>query len=529
MLIKNESVKDEYANTYSLTNKNIVLPIFQRGYAWDAKKTSKILEDIENNSLIYNHSPQDLKTIYLLDFIWYEENNFFKLADGQQRLVSLSIFIKAFNDVATKLGLSYSISQYNIRYEDIDMNLKFTKFMSNDLCTPFKKVYLHFYDWITARTHLMSAMKYVIENTIYVYLKKAATPDDAFAIFEQINTGGKPLTKDEIIKTVLTQYSSKYGITIDPKIKKNEIRKMINGYYKYLHDASAGSSFDNFAIMSFLSSDIISTQATFKNFADYIKIAQSINDDAVSSVISYIQRSDILDIIYVLKMKQIDIYQNRDYLEKLILPLCLQSIIMTAKKANPGGIIKSYYQNIIKLIKADKSINEITTYLLKFIDDNKVISTISAKDFEDAIGSVALSTNIKKGLMVLDVVMRNTSGRLDIKKINLEHIYPQKPKQSWALNGWPVNNEEQNELINNIGNYLLLNEEVNKKIKNDFLDVKVPQYNVIIPRDIMLQTPINTVDFTQFETRRKAYILERQHKIVTDIYNNYPFAKVLIV
>jgi hypothetical protein len=42
---------------------------------------------------------------------------------------------------------------------------------------------------------------------------------------------------------------------------------------------------------------------------------------------------------------------------------------------------------------------------------------------------------------------------------------------------------------------------------------KVAKYKSIIERDIILQTPINTVDFEKFECEQNKYIYERQHTI----------------
>jgi hypothetical protein len=61
-----------------------------------------------------------------------------------------------------------------------------------------------------------------------------------------------------------------------------------------------------------------------------------------------------------------------------------------------------------------------------------------------------------------------------------------------------MNTEEQEKLITSIGNLILLNGAVNKKIQNDFITKKRAAYEAIIQKDKFLQTPINTVDFDEF-------------------------------
>ena len=98
MLIKNKEIENQYINLYSLSDKKIGIPIFQRFYAWKETQTKQLLEDILN--AINND-----KQLYLLDFIYYEENKKIMLADGQQRIVTLNLLIKVINDIIVQENL----------------------------------------------------------------------------------------------------------------------------------------------------------------------------------------------------------------------------------------------------------------------------------------------------------------------------------------------------------------------------------------------------------------------------------------
>jgi len=56
----------------------------------------------------------------------------------------------------------------------------------------------------------------------------------------------------------------------------------------------------------------------------------------------------------------------------------------------------------------------------------------------------------------------------------------------------------------------------------------VTSYNSIILRDILLQTPMNTVDFYRFENEQTIYIDERKDEIAKSIQANLPLGRVLI-
>ena len=55
----------------------------------------------------------------------------------------------------------------------------------------------------------------------------------------------------------------------------------------------------------------------------------------------------------------------------------------------------------------------------------------------------------------------------------------------------------------------------------------VAKFNDIISRDILLQTPINTIDFSKLENKREFYIKERKN-IAKLGQNDLPLGKVLI-
>lgn len=526
MITNIKSIKHQYTLLYSLIDKEIYLPIFQRGFAWKPVQTEKILEDITN--LLETTD----KEIYLLDFIWFYENGLFKLADGQQRIVTINILIKCIHQVAQEnnIHLTNSIKPFAIHYDDENNDGKYHKFYDNfeeKLVAPYKKVYLKLKEYIFSKKEYLDDIVLIIKNKIRIISKETETVDDAFEIFKQINTGGKPLTKDEIIKTIISQYSKKYNIPIVAELR--DIKKMLISYNKLLNPAST-SNFDNIAIMSFMNTNVVNTIQNFSKFANYLSAVQLVNKTAIYNVASYIERSQIIDILYILKMKGVDIQNNRHYIDDLLLPLCLLSVVQSIKRVNPGGIIKSFYSEIIEMVKEDKTIQEIVHKIVLFVSENKDISTITLTQFKDGLGGTVLSTNYKKALLVMDVIRSNTTSEIIMSNVNLEHIYPQKPCQKWEEENWPLSSVERSPIINSIGNFLLLNEEINKKIKNKYIDDKKVEYDRIIPCDAALaHTPTNIVDFDRFKNEQQNYVFERQMNIAKLIKANFRLGNVLIV
>lgn len=520
MLINKSCVSFDYIKLYSISSYKIAIPIFQRFYDWKEKQIIETLNDITN--ALENKD----KEIYLLDFIWYEEDGMMKIADGQQRLVSLNIFMKAINDFIDENELSIDkIPLFHIKYDNFSYDKKYQSAFNNYMIAPFKKMYVYLREYVRNNSDRLEEIINILKERIYIYIKKTANSDDAFTIFTQINTGGKPLSKDEVIKTAIDQYSLVYGVNVNSNIK--ELRKTIAGYYKYIY-SSAGKDFDTIAVMGFIKEYIVKDKNTFKEFVNYLDIVSKISDYSISYIIQYINRPQLFDILNIMAMKGIDVRVKKDYINYVMFPLCLLSIVMTMKKSNPGGIIKSLYASVIDDLKDDVKPNEICAHIATFINDNSEICKISYCDFEDSLGKRELSTKVKEAILIMDVISRTTSSDLVVPSINLEHVYPQKPAPEWAMHGWPTDKEEQYILIHNIGNYLLLNEEVNKKIKNKYITMKLDEYKRIIPKDIALQTQLNTIDFNSFEHDRDQCIFERQKSIAKHVYDNFVLASVII-
>lgn len=520
MLINKDSIRFQYINIYSLQKERIGIPIFQRFYSWREKQLVELLNDF------LGAIDDENKELYLLDFIWYSEDEKIKLADGQQRVVTLNLLIKAINDFINAENLNLEkLNLFDISYDNIEYDKKYKMNFNDYDLAPFKKIYLALLQFVKENRTNLEKIINIIKNRIYVYMKETDTPDSAFDIFTQINTGGKPLSKDDVIKTAISQYSKIYNISINSSIK--ELKRAISSYYKFIN-TNNNENFDSIAIMTFLKKHIVKNKETFTNFSNYLITIAKLSDNAIYTVIEYIKKTQMLDILNVMAIMGIDISKDKMYLQYVIFPLCLLSIISSIKNVNPGGRGRSLYAKVIQLVKERKPYDKIGESIASFINDNTDICKISYSDFVEGLGKVELSLKSKEALLILDIIMHSTSSNLNMKSINVEHIYPQKPKSEWAINGWPTNYEERKKYTNNIGNLLILNEVVNKKIQNKYIDDKIIEYNKIIPKDLALKTEINQINFNEFKTNKTEYIKKRQREIAQNIYDNFPLAKVMI-
>lgn len=520
MIVGKNSLANDYINLYSLAKVKIGIPIFQRFYAWKKEQVIKLKEDIL--SVISDMSKQ----LYLLDIIYYKEDDVIKVADGQQRIITLNNLIKAINDLIDEQQLSINkIKPFDVTYDIVENNAKYVKHMTSVPVAPFKAVYIDLKEFVQENINNIQNIIYVIENNIYVYAKTCTNPDEAFEIFQQINTGGKPLTKNEIIKTAIDQYSTIYGIKYDTK-KIKDVQQAIISFYKYKMN-NFDKKFDNMEIITFLRDYITKDKTTFQEFTDASLVLSKVSESSIAYVIRYINRTTLFDVLNVLSMKGIDVSRNAIWMQELMIPLCLASICLTLNNGSPTTF-RYLLSNVITDIKNDIKPTAIKMTIINTINTEPAWK-ITLDKFTEKLGDLSVSRNLKKALLILDVIYRNTSGSLNVDTINLEHIYPQNPDSDWAANGWPTSREDQKVLIDNIGNYLLLAEVVNKSIQNEYITNKVKSYEEIIAKDKLLQTSMNTADFKLFEKDREKYIKYRQTEIAKMVQNDLPLGKVLII
>lgn len=521
MIVSENSLKVNYCNLYDFFNDiEIGIPIFQRFYAWKATQIIQMENDILE--IIRDKTKQ----LYLLDFIYYKDGNKIMLADGQQRIVTINNLIKAIKDVAELKEISIpEINYFNITYDIVANNKKYQNHFFKYPAAPFKIVYMKLREFVENNIDKIDDMIYIIKNNLYVYIKECNNADDAFDIFQQINTGGKPLTKDEVIKTSLDQFSDIYGIKFDTS-KMKDVHQSITSYYKFKTNNS-DTKFDNMAIMTFLKDYVTKDATTFQEFVNAIALLDKVSKSPIKYVINYINRATLHDIINILTMQGIDLTTNKNYLTKLLMPLCMMSITLSLNNSTPTAF-RYLLNDVVKKIKNKDNVDDINFFLIKYINDDPTTWKIPFESFKEKLGDSTISKGIKKGLLILDIIDKNVSGTVTVSLTNLEHIYPQKPDIEWARYGWPTSQEDQKRIIDNIGNYLLLCESVNKSISNQYITKKIASYNTIIAKDKILQTEINTVDFGKFESEREVYIKNRQYEIATRIRDTLPLGKVLI-
>ncbi len=201
------------------------IPVYQRNYDWEKKHVERLLEDI--GKLI------DGRKIHFLGVITYIEEKIESSAvsklmviDGQQRITTAMLFLKALQDVSTELGNkrlsqrilnNYLTNQYEeknnqmklqlLAYDQKNYESLFDDKNGLDMHSRIVQNYLICKDqilrWIKNRKKTTQEIFDSFSNLNIIHLALKQGEDDPQLIFESINSTGLDLSPADLIRNFL--------------------------------------------------------------------------------------------------------------------------------------------------------------------------------------------------------------------------------------------------------------------------------------------------------------------------------------
>lgn len=225
------------------------IPFFQRPYVWAEEEWNELIDSI--NSADTNSMP------FIGSFILQKtgENDKYLVIDGQQRITTLSILIKAFVDAYKEIpsdirptfdNMIYKIehvgwqSIYSTRIipsvmDKNDFNLVMDRSLKYDSLADknglIVRAYKFFYEYFTTNTKEANDVfgpKIMTRDKFFISIILDEKDDDQ-KIFDSVNSLGKDLTSSDIIKNYLFQKMR--TITGDNEFYNAQILEIHNKYW----------------------------------------------------------------------------------------------------------------------------------------------------------------------------------------------------------------------------------------------------------------------------------------------------------
>ena len=496
---------------FDSSKKYFIIPVYQRAYSWEKSEWKNFIEDLEEQAKGEN------KYYYgnlLLETIVKDRE--YEIIDGQQRITTITIFMRALVDVLKERDLDVDVDIDDIEktYLKNRGNIKLRPVEYDRAC--YDSIIVDgndiYKDTTVSQRRMLNAKKYFYQYLLdktNVQLKKLLDvieeaeincielkgKKEAALMFELENNRGKDLTNLEKLKSyfmyqmhvnskedetdsnieyVSNIFKNIYLIVNDLKINEDSLliyhcNAYLNGYdYRTIDDIKdvLKSSVDK---VKFIKEFV---DGLYTSFADMKKLENSKNE-----YLTQMRKLTIPAFVYpflIKGMKYIgenstDMDNLYDIMEKLIFR---QKLINSRADLNSrlNNILKSFEGDVVWLreevyqkLNSERHWNDdkVEEFLDGYMSENSVLKYL-LYNYEDFIQSRGYSI-----------------GDITIKEAEIEHISPQTPIIGGGYevdeNG-KYSEEFEEDYLNCLGNLVIISKSHNCSIGNGSFDKKLNTY-----------------------------------------------------
>jgi len=216
------------AQLFATPNEQFIVPSYQRRYAWGYNQYVALFEDIDMLKANDGH----LFGMIILHTDYHNGGiNQPEIVDGQQRMTTLLIFLKAFEYVYRNKGKSEKADEIkkmisckgldevvrpklvlgdldNADMEMLVLGDGVSDFTNNNIEAAFND----YVEWLSAlNIEELNLLFYKLTSIAVIIRLDVAMAQDAYKLFETINNRGLKLTPTDIIKNFLLGHAAKIG------------------------------------------------------------------------------------------------------------------------------------------------------------------------------------------------------------------------------------------------------------------------------------------------------------------------------
>ncbi|HBG4973241.1 TPA: DUF262 domain-containing protein [Clostridioides difficile] len=540
----------EFLSYLEGSNKNFIIPVYQRNYNWKKEQCKRLLDDLKEiiNSGYRTHFLGSVVSIYGI-------GKEYLIIDGQQRVTTMSILLLAMCKIIRECNESkeiitteeqikecYLINKHSRNKEDMiklkpiveDRKVYYSLFEEEINLNQNSNVvsnYLYFYHRIKEENICVDDLFDAIQKLIIVEIELKNGEDDPQLIFESLNSTGLDLSEaDRVRNFVLMGRDSKTQENFYDnywyKIEKNTNNNMSSFIRDYLtikersipNKNKVYTSFKRYVLDNGINIELLLKELLkFSNYYKQLHDSCTWNYD-VNEILRRINKLEIF-VSYPFLLELLDDYnQNIICIAELIQALevvecfILRRVICEVSTnalnkifMNLGREIKKYsdykenYIQILKYVLINKKSSQ------RLPDDNEFSNSFISKDM--------YNTKSKNKLYLLERLENfNNKERVDLEnlinnnELNIEHIMPQTLTSKWKESLGKNYKEIHDKYLHTIGNLTLTG--YNSKLSNKTFNEKKYMENGFGQSRLFLNKYISMIDkWNEEEMKNRAEML----------------------
>lgn len=434
------------------------IPVFQRNYEWDKDQCEQLFKDL--TVAAQTNTDHFLGAIVYVAETGNKMSHIYCIIDGQQRLTSLTLLLKALSDVDESNRAEIEEEYLTNKYLDDNNHLKlkpvehdyeaFDSVMNNmtDFNKPSKVIenYQLFRKLIRdseiSSSALYEAMNHF--NMVYIELSSDPSEENPQVIFESLNSTGVSLSPSDLVRNFLlmkldsqqqSELYKKYWVKIERMFATNTFAEFIRHYLivkTHLSVKKNGvySSYKDYFISEGLNSEkALSDLLKFANYYDKILNHKS-GDYNFSKILEHLNVMDS-KVVFPYLMLLMDLVNSSEINQEEANSLAhiLESYLFRLKVCQmPTNGLNKIVVGLCDLSKEDGNLKLRLYRLLNnnFPNDRKLSDSLMEGDLYHQRNHLA-----KLALVVLEE--HRTKETINFDDAQVEHVMPQRISAEWRL------------------------------------------------------------------------------------------------
>ena len=512
-----------------------IIPFFQRAYVWDKDNWEALWDNIKSIELEHqNNQEHFIGTIIVKQKTSKDiSENKFDIIDGQQRITTIAILLKAIESNHTDKDLKQEVRELIIFKRS---GKEYIRIQHNKTDKPYFETILldkSFSDLSNKNHRILKAYEFFkektknhddnkLENLKYIILKKIPVismllheNDDEQIIFDTINSLGVRLTIAELLKNYIFN-------KLKDESQENDLHELYKNYWEGIFESDEYEEFWNrpkisgriprtnieillYCFLIIQTKKAVKIENLFKEYKNWLR--DKTKDDIVKNLeelkkyaeFYYSFFSEVQELDNFNEKEKLFFHIMESFQMTTIYPLILfmksktekegfkaciqilQSYIIRRKLCNLPA--KNYNNSFITIMKKiDQNQKYMANKLKDILSESKedTYKFPDNKEFEESFLKQKLTNKDAKEILFCIALYQNKNNELhdteNLKKArdySLEHILPKKWKEHWNNPKLSIEDEiKRNEALKAIGNLTLTTQKLNSKLGNQSWDKK---------------------------------------------------------
>lgn len=450
------------------------IPVYQRNYDWSEANCNRLLDDIK--TITETGKKHFIGTIvYMLANEGGVTLREYTIIDGQQRLTTITLMLKALADLASEMQdptapellsfihNSYCEEQYKIKLKPIKSdNDQFMSLLAGKFDEMDKDGHI-FKNYMLAKTRIQRWIKngltpFDIMNAMQkleiVAIVLTKDEDDPQIIFESINSTGMELSNADLIRNFLLMNAANqdslfedYWLPIEKSLKRGVDYTNLNLFFsQYLVFKTNAAIDGNKVYQSFVAyfkENGHTQESCIEDLKYYSVIFKSFVDDDVrySKTVRKVLRNLRMlkqTTCYPFLLHLFDDYEQHiiteSTLEKTLLFIqayLVRRMVCGIQSNTLRGLFRNLYNRIFKVsANKEKYYESINKFF--YTETGNIDTMVSDIEFSRALKEGNLYSNRALcKFLLMDIENGDGKEKLDFDKLTIEHIMPQTQSLEW--------------------------------------------------------------------------------------------------